>query len=568
MNRAFFLLIVLIPAACLASGPRTDRFGVFSRGEKLLRPLSEPTSLWYLQDEDTISYDDGYGYWYSVAGYEWGVRFTTELPCTVSGVLAMSFGFGANCSLFVKDDSAGLPGPIVLDTFYQGGSYPLWDRIDLPNPYYEMNSFWITGRYPKPPFILADSINQGQRSYYSFDGQGWLPYSAGDLMIRAIVAYGETLAHDISITSLSDLPTGVRVETEYVFQVAYRNLGSSLDSFVGQAMVQNSKGFVELDTLTDTISVTPRQAGVYSVTWTPEKYGETYSLTATSHLSGDMNPENDTFLATTFSYMEGEIYYDDFSSERWLNVDLNDNDKFGVKFALTGAPSYISGARLFVDDTLRFENLALCPDSGGLPDTLNPYVTALNIAAGERPSWIWVDFDTSLTLVDVDTVWLVVKWPDSKSGPYVGSDRDHPVDGNSWAYSDSTGWKKWTETDFMMRIVSIPLTGAQEAEEVRRSSLGNVRAFPNPFSTGTRLTAPQGLGGEDPEGENISAVIYDLSGRSVKRFESDEMVELLSPDGVAWDGTDDKKARLPSGLYFIVLHTSRSSFTTKAVLLR
>ena len=568
MNKAFFLLVALIPGACFASGPEADRLGVFSRGEEILRPLSELTSLWYPQGEDTISYDDGYGYWYSVAGVEWGVRFTTDLPCTVYGALAMSFGFGADCSLFVRDDSAGFPGPIMLDTFYQGGSYPLWDRIDLPSPYYEMNSFWITGRYPKPPYILADSMDQGHRSYYSFDSQTWLPYSAGDLMIRAIVAYGETLVHDISITNISDLPTGVGVDTQYVFQVAYRNLGSSEDSFVGQVLVQDSKGFVELDTLTDTISVSPRQAGVYSVTWVPEKYDETYSVTATSHLSGDMNPQNDTFHVTTFSYIEGEIYYDDFTSERWLNVDLNDNDKFGVEFGLPSAPSYISGARLFVDDTLRFDNLALYPDSGGLPDTLNPYVTALNIGAGKRPSWIWVDFDTSFTLVDVDTVWLVVEWPNSKSGPFVGSDRDDPVDGNSWAYSDSTGWKRWTETDFMMRIVSIPLTGVQEAEEMRSSSLGNVRVFPNPFSTRTRLTAPQDLGEEDPEGKDMSAAIYDLSGRSIKRFGSAEIVELLSPGGVFWNGTDDRGIPLPSGLYFVVLRTSRSSFATKTVLLR
>lgn len=568
MRRFFFLLVILAPAVCLASNPKRDGLGVFSKDEELVRPLSGPTSLWHLQGEDTISYDDGYAYWYCVAGLEWGVRFTTELPCTVHGVLAMSFGVGADCTLFVRDDSAGLPGPIVLDTFYQGGSYPLWDRVDVSNPYYEMNSFWITGRYPKPPYILADSMGGGHRSHYSFDGQTWVPYSAGDIMMRAIVAYGETLVHDISITNLSDLPTGVEVNTQYTLQIAYRNLGSSQDSFVGQVLVQDSKGFVELDTLTDTISVNPRQAGAYSVTWVPQEYEETYSVTATSHLSGDMNPQNDTFLAAAFSYMEGEIYYDDFSSERWLNVDLDDNDKFGVRFALPNAPSYISGARLFVDDTLQFESLSLCPDSAGLPDTLNPYVTTPNISAGKRPSWIWVDFDTSLTLVDVDTVWLVLEWPDSKSGPFIGSDMAYPVNGNSWAYSDSTGWKRWTETDFMMRIVSIPLTGAEEAVETRPPSLGRIRVFPNPFSTTTRLTVLQDLEEEDLEGRNTSAAIYDLSGRSVKRFGSTEMVELLSPGGVVWDGTDDLKAPLASGLYFLVLRTRGSSLTTKAVILR
>jgi len=74
MNRVFFLLVALIPGACFASGPGADRFGVFSKGEQTLRPLSGLTSLWSPQGEDTISYDDGYAYWYSAAGVEWGVR--------------------------------------------------------------------------------------------------------------------------------------------------------------------------------------------------------------------------------------------------------------------------------------------------------------------------------------------------------------------------------------------------------------------------------------------------------------------------------------------------------------
>lgn len=568
MRRLTFLLLILVSFACSASGSGTDRHSVFSEDQRLRKPFMGRTHRGHMTDEDTIFYDDGYGFWYCVAGYEWAVRFSAEVPCTLHAVLTMSFGFGDSCSLFVRDDSAGLPGQVVTDAAYQGGGYPAWDRVDLPTPYYDMNSFWITGRYPKPPYIIADSANDWNRSYYSFDAETWLGYTAGDLIIRAIVSYGDTLAHDVSVTAIANLPTGVRVDTQYVLGASYVNLGRSAENFVVEVLVQDSLGFAELDTLSDSIFVPRGGAGEYSVTWAPRSYGETYSLAAISLMQGDMNPANDTVTAATWSYMEGEISYDDFSCEVWLNVDRDDDDKFGVKFSVPYAPCHVTGARIFVDDTLSFEHLALCPNSQGLPDTVNPYVTASGIAAARAPSWIWVDFDTSLARVDEDTVWLVLKWPDSRNGPYVGSDRHYPVDGNSWAYSDSTGWSRWTSSDFMMRIVCTPPTGTDEREHVRPPSTGTVTLSPNPFCSQTRLTFIEPPGPAEHESEGNSAVVYDLAGRSVRVFSDADVEELLSAKGLIWNGGDDRGRPLPSGVYFLVLRAAGHSCESKVVLLR
>ena len=177
MKSCALILTVLAVATSLAAGPRTDRQGAFSESGQLREPLSGLQQYGLPQAGDTIYYDDGYGYWYSTSGNEWGVRFTTSLPCTLHSVLTMSFGSGSDCTLFVRNDISGLPGPIVEQIAYQGGAWPSWDVIDLPVPYYDMNSFWVTGRYPRPPYILADSINNGGRSYHTFDGVNWLDYS-------------------------------------------------------------------------------------------------------------------------------------------------------------------------------------------------------------------------------------------------------------------------------------------------------------------------------------------------------------------------------------------------------
>jgi len=568
MKGIALLAVVLAFAPSAFAEPRADRTSIFSPTELALEHPKEYRGLSLPQGQDTIYYDDGYGFWYSTVGVEWGVRFSTHLPCTLHSILTMTFGFGEYCSLYVREDSAGRPGAIVRDTTYLGGAYPGWDRIDLGSPYYEMNSFWITGRYQKPPYIIADSANDGRRSCYSFDGENWLPYSSGDLMIRAVVAYGETLAHDVAAFNVTGLPGGVVAGSSYTDTVYFANYGTAVESFTLDLWVTDSAGVVELDTLLTVDSLPPRAFSKGSSSWMPAIYGETYTVGAAVLLPGDLNPGNDTSLLTVYSYMEGEVFYDDFSSEVWLNVNRDDNDKFAVMYELEDTPCYVTGARFLVNDTLPFESLTLCPDTAGFPDTSNAYTQVSAVSSSVPGSWVWTSFDTSLTRVDADTVWLVLIWPSSRMGPYVGSDADHPVDGHSWAYSDSTGWVTWTESDFMMRVICTPATGVAEEGRVAGYAGSWLRARPNPFAGVTKLTLGGISASRNVKGEKVSLCAFDLAGRCVRVFSSSEVEGLIGGAGLSWDGTDAEGKPLPPAIYFLVFRSGDSKVTEKAVLIR
>jgi hypothetical protein len=568
MKSVALVLVLLVCAGHAASEPAADRKGIFSCDEWSSGREAEAPYSPAPQGQDTIYYDDGYGFWYSTVGYEWGVRFTADLPCTLHSALTMTFGFGEQCSLYVREDSAGLPGPVVLDTTYIGGAYPAWDRIDLSQPYFDMNSFWLTGRFPGPPYVVADSANNGARSFYSFGGQTWVSYSAGDLMIRAVVAYGDTLPHDMSVVNVTGIPTGVTASTEYSDTLHLANLGTSVESCFVEFEVRDTAGVTQFDTLLEVDSLLPRALGQLTSTWTPLGYGETYTISAAALLPGDLNPGNDTFTMTVYSYMDGEMYYDDFTSEVWLNVDMDDNDKFAVMYQPSPTPCYITGARFFADDTVSFGSLSLCPDAGGVPDTSSPYVQLFDVGTQKPGSWAWSSFDTSLTRVDADTVWLVLTWPNSSGGPHVGSDADYPVDGQSWAFTDSTGWVNWTESDFMMRIVSLPATGVFEEKRTDSRADFQLRALPNPFVGTTTLLLQTGFSLGAAREEDPSLFAFDMAGRCVKEFSPLELEVLLGGSGLSWDGRGTDGERLPPAVYFLVLHSGDSRATMKAVLLR
>jgi hypothetical protein len=568
MNLLLSMSLLALCAQSASGGLTSDSRGVLPQEKARWSETQVPSHYAVLAGQDTILYDDGNGFWYATAGTQWGVRFTANLPCTLQAILTMTFGSGEDCSLFVREDSAGYPGPVVRDTVYQGGAYPGWDRVSLSQPYFDSNSFWVTGRYPKPPYIIADSVGDQGRSYYTFDGRMWIPYSSGDLMIRAVVAYGETLTHDASITRALGLPKGVYVGTQYTDSVYYANLGSSVESFGVELLVSDSLGMVEFDTTAQIDSLPPRTTQMDLFPWTPASYGQAYSVAAISLLSGDTNPGNDTLRTVIYSYMEGEISFDDFSSEIWLNVDRDDNDKFSVRYVLADSPCYVTGARVFVSDTAGFQSLALCPDSAGLPDTVNPYVVVSGLSASAPASWVWASFDTSLSRVSEDTVWLVLVWPDSRSGPHVGSDRDYPVDMNSWAYSDSTGWVNWTESDFMMRIVTAPVTGIEESEVPRLSPRGSLRVCPNPFTRSARVSFTGRYRDWQGGPGRASLRVCDVAGRCVRVFGADEVRALLSGSPLLWDGTDCEGRELSPGVYFLVLGMEGRSGCSKAVLIR
>jgi hypothetical protein len=69
-----------------------------------------------------------------------------------------------------------------------------------------------------------------------------------------------------------------------------------------------------------------------------------------------------------------------------------------------------------------------------------------------------------------------------------------------------------------------------------------------------------------PQRDRVRIAVFDVRGRRVR-----SLVDRIAESGrheLAWDGTDDRGARAPSGLYLVRLETRRASLVQRILLLR
>jgi endonuclease/exonuclease/phosphatase family metal-dependent hydrolase len=85
-------------------------------------------------------------------------------------------------------------------------------------------------------------------------------------------------------------------------------------------------------------------------------------------------------------------------------------------------------------------------------------------------------------------------------------------------------------------------------------------ASPNPFRTTTRISYLASRPGP------VEVAVYDVTGRRVRGLEKRQASS--GPHVVQWDGLDDHRRALPSGVYFVRVLTSRRLQTTNVVLIR
>jgi hypothetical protein len=128
------ILAVLVMAAGFRDGP------TFVSGSDSARSVS-PSILSRNPEPDTIFYDDGgvtFGY-FPDTGLFSAVRFTPTGPFELRSIyfqLFNSFGNTDGCTLYVFDDSSGVPGTTVLSgPHYIPGPFPhaTWMQFDLPD---------------------------------------------------------------------------------------------------------------------------------------------------------------------------------------------------------------------------------------------------------------------------------------------------------------------------------------------------------------------------------------------------------------------------------------------------
>ncbi len=101
---------------------------------------------------------------------------------------------------------------------------------------------------------------------------------------------------------------------------------------------------------------------------------------------------------------------------------------------------------------------------------------------------------------------------------------------------------------------------AIEAGAPAPTFIERLEIHPNPFRGQTKIELGTAHGAKSME-----LRIYDVSGRMVKSFPLASRTCLLATSSIAWDGTDDRGAQLPAGVYFCRLGKHSDCVTRKVV---
>lgn len=113
-----------------------------------------------------------------------------------------------------------------------------------------------------------------------------------------------------------------------------------------------------------------------------------------------------------------------------------------------------------------------------------------------------------------------------------------------------------------------------EIEENARQSIpytiGSLGVYPNPFTN--RLTIKYQIPNSKPQNSKSQTTlkIYDATGRLVRNFELSTRYSATQYGGllatsVEWDGTDDARRRLASGIYFVMIEGNNFLVVEKVV---
>ncbi|HET6350386.1 MAG TPA: T9SS type A sorting domain-containing protein, partial [Candidatus Krumholzibacteria bacterium] len=85
-------------------------------------------------------------------------------------------------------------------------------------------------------------------------------------------------------------------------------------------------------------------------------------------------------------------------------------------------------------------------------------------------------------------------------------------------------------------------------------------AYPNPFSTGTALDVSA------PDNAGLTVDVFDVAGRRVRTLSLKQTAAGTAR--ISFDGRDDRRRLLPSGVYFMRVHAANETVTRKLVIQR
>lgn len=507
----------------------------------------------------SLCYDAGAAFFFpqaALSGSVWSVRFTPLQSCSLVAFTVISAGGPGSAKIHLFSDGDGLPSSEIIPSFeVQLFGDLLPQTILLPAPVdIGAANFHVGLELLKDgaPYVTGDEDGGTGRSSYRASERNWTEVTATDYVLRSTVRYfgpdaiAPEIVHlppDAAFSGDGEITVSAKIQDAAGISEAavYYSIGGG--AYQTAAMPPGGELFEAK------IPVPP--AGSEIRYFIEGRDASAQRNTTRLPASGSGNPYR---LPV---YPGREIKYDDGTAEDFFVASQTfDDNRFAVRLTPAAYPAQINALRVLVNDTAEIL-LSICSDSFGLPGKLvaGPH-RAQSASSGEK--WIHLVLpDGNQPVIKAGSFFAVLQWqPGSPQTPGVGADRSY-VDGRSFFYQQSQGWKSWVFNDWMIRAAFASPSKPKETLP-ERFALG--QNFPNPFNPSTeirfRLTAPA----------EAELAVYNIVGQKVKT-----LAHGVFPAGehsVIWDGKDEGGISLPSGVYFYRLLSGKLAETRKMVLIK
>lgn len=110
--------------------------------------------------------------------------------------------------------------------------------------------------------------------------------------------------------------------------------------------------------------------------------------------------------------------------------------------------------------------------------------------------------------------------------------------------------------------ITFDLSTSTETEDIEK--IKNVFAifqnYPNPFNSTTKIEYLL------PKNGNVEILIYDITGRFIKRWKYENQVQGLYT--IEWDGTNELNRKVSSGIYIYMINYQNMTISKKLILLK
>jgi hypothetical protein len=286
--------------------------------------------------------------------FYFAVRFEPDLPCSVVGarfcIDASNPLPAALCSLYVWTDDDGEPGtPVRGPIAFTGFPYePSWCTVNITNPFYTEQPFWLGAYSPGvvgsgARSVTLDDENPNGRSMYNVQPFGTWSATDNNCLIHALIRY-DCLNEDAGIVSI-DVPRGsVMANFAVIPKVTIENRGRQTMSGFSVQFVIDSAGhdiYTSIQAVTSLLPTESRQISFEP--WTPIQvmfnYKKQVALVSAMPPLDD-NPLNDTLSDTTRCTDLTTIAYHDDPDHMFVTS----TKKYGVQRFTPELPCSLVGA--------------------------------------------------------------------------------------------------------------------------------------------------------------------------------------------------------------------------------